>query len=167
LVQYIGTNTPYRTTAAGAYYGRPYVSAPTETATEGDVEIWEIANLTGDTHPIHIHLVNAQLLCRIPFDPLNYNGAPVFVGTPNTVRGPDATELGWKETFRMNPGEVIYLIMQFNLPGVPFILPTSPRIKAITAGQVDGDEYVYHCHILEHEEHDMMRPLVVIPKQPV
>jgi spore coat protein A len=53
----------------------------------------------------------------------------------------------------MNPGEVTTVIMQFKLPSVPFNVPVSPR--------TGGNEYVWHCHILEHEEHDMMRPLVV------
>ncbi|MGC4119754.1 MAG: multicopper oxidase domain-containing protein [Myxococcales bacterium] len=55
----------------------------------------------------------------------------------------------------MNPGEVTTVIMRFDLPQVPFLVPVSPRT---------GDyEYVWHCHILDHEEHDMMRPLVVTP----
>ena len=54
----------------------------------------------------------------------------------------------------MNPGEVTTVIMTFRLPMVPFTVPSSPR--------TGGNEYVWHCHILEHEEHDMMRPLVVM-----
>jgi spore coat protein A len=61
--------------------------------------------------------------------------------------------LGWKETVRMNPGEVTRVLMKFTLPVVPFTVPESPR--------TGGHEYVWHCHILEHEEHDMMRPLIV------
>jgi spore coat protein A len=75
-----------------------------------------------------------------------------------------ANEFGWKETVRMNPGEVTRVIMKFNLPqGLPFTVPPSPRAAAmgVTAGGT-VNEYVWHCHILEHEEHDMMRPLVVL-----
>jgi spore coat protein A len=55
----------------------------------------------------------------------------------------------------MNTGEVTTVLMKFDLPvGLPFIVPASPR--------TGGNEYVWHCHILEHEEHDMMRPLVVV-----
>ena len=68
-------------------------------------------------------------------------------------RPPDPNELGWKDTVRMNPGECTTVIMKFDLPVAPFNVPESP-----TTG---GHEYVWHCHILEHEEHDMMRPLVV------
>ena len=55
---------------------------------------------------------------------------------------------------RYHPEEVTTVIMQFKLPSVPFAVPSSLRIG--------GSEYVWHCHILEHEEHDMMRPLVVL-----
>jgi len=57
----------------------------------------------------------------------------------------------------MNPGEVTRVIMKFDLAVVPFTVPLSGRTG------VNGHEYVWHCHILEHEEHDMMRPLVVTP----
>ena len=66
-----------------------------------------------------------------------------------------ANELGWKETVRMNPGECTTIIAKFDLPKVPYDVPVSPR--------TGGHEYVWHCHILEHEEHDMMRPLIVKP----
>jgi spore coat protein A len=74
---------------------------------------------------------------------------------PGRLTLPDANEMGWKETVRMNPGEVTRVIMKFDLPTLPAVMgnPTSPR--------TGGHEYVHHCHILEHEEHDMMRPLVV------
>jgi spore coat protein A, manganese oxidase len=98
----------------------------------------------------HFHLVNVQVLGRHPFDVEDYNGTPHYT---DPARGPDRTELGWKETVRMNPGEVTTVIMRFDLPKVPFPVPSSPR--------TGGHEYVWHCHILEHEEHDMMRPLVV------
>ncbi len=148
LIQYLGTNVPG--TIKGSF-GREYISTATETPFANSTEIWEIANLTGDTHPIHFHLVNVQILNRQPFKVTQYNGVPSFTGP---ARPPDPNELGWKETVRMNPGEVTRVIMQFNLPTVPFPVPVSPR--------TGGYEYVWHCHILEHEEHDMMRPLVVI-----
>jgi spore coat protein A len=165
LIQMLGTNVA---TSSNGNFSRPYSDnngmdpsgLPTETPTAGSMEVWQIVNLTGDAHPIHIHLVNAQLLSRQPFDVDTYLNTPagstaklVLTGQP---RGPLSTELGWKETFKMNPGEVTTLIMKFDLPKVPFIVPVSPR--------TGGFEYVWHCHILEHEEHDMMRPLVVMPK---
>ena len=144
LAQLLGTNIP----DAGGY-GRMYMSASTENVTAGFTEVWQIANLSADTHPIHFHLVNAQVVSRQPFS--NYrNGTPNLAGAPLP---PPAFERGWKETVRMNPGEVTTVIMQFNLPAVPFSVPLSPR--------TGGHEFVWHCHILEHEEHDMMRPLIV------
>jgi spore coat protein A, manganese oxidase len=65
--------------------------------------------------------------------------------------------MGWKETVRMNPGTVTRVVMKFALPNVPFNVPSSPRFPGIAKAH----EYVWHCHILEHEEHDMMRPLIV------
>ena len=93
------------------------------------------------------------MLSRQPFDVRNYAGG---VAQPTSGRpiAPDANELGWKETVRMNPGEVTRVLMKFDLPAMPFTVPVSPR--------TGGHEYVWHCHILEHEEHDMMRPLVVL-----
>jgi spore coat protein A, manganese oxidase len=144
LAQLLGTNVP----VAGAY-GRAYMDASTENVTAGSMEVWQIANLTADTHPIHFHLVNVQVISRQPFS--NYrNGVPNLTGAPLP---PAADERGWKETVRMNPGEVTTVIMRFDLPSVPFAVPPSPR--------TGGHEYVWHCHILEHEEHDMMRPLIV------
>ena len=132
-------------------WGLPYLSAPTENPAAGSIEVWQIMNLTMDTHPIHFHLVNVQLIQRQPFtgDPngWSYSGPPM---------PPDPNEIGWKETVRMNPGEITTVIMQFNLPS----LPTQAMRKALSP-RTGGHEYVWHCHILEHEEHDMMRPLVV------
>ena len=111
-------------------------------------------NLTGDSHPIHFHLVNVQLLGRQPFDEEHYNGTPHYTGP---AQGPLHTELGPEGDCGMNPGEVTTVIMkkfETFAPTVPFSVPSSPR--------TGGNEYVWHCHILEHEEHDMMRPLVVM-----
>jgi len=148
LFQLVGTNT-LNPMIPGSY-GREYMDAPTENVVAGSTEVWQIANLTGDTHPIHFHLVNVQVLARQPFDVKRYAGTPLYIGP---ARNPDPTELGWKETVRMNPGEVTTVIAKFTLPTVPFSVPASPR--------TGGAEYVWHCHILEHEEHDMMRPMIV------
>jgi len=70
------------------------------------------------------------------------------------ARAPDANERGWKETIRCQPMECITVIAKFDLPNPGFIVPASAR--------TGGSEYVWHCHILEHEEHDMMRPMIVV-----
>ena len=149
LIQLLGTNVPPNNRGHG--FGSRYMDSATETPGKGDIEVWQIAKLTGDTHPIHFHLVNVQIISRQPFRVSNYNGTPTYTAA---AQPPDPSEAGWKDTVRMNPGEVTTVIMQFKLPSVPFVVPSSPR--------VGGKEYVWHCHILEHEEHDMMRPLVVL-----
>jgi len=149
LIQLLGTNVPMM--AGTEDYSRGYMDPATETPRDGKTEVWQIANLTGDTHPIHFHLVNVQILSRRPFSSYS-NGTPVYSGH---ARGPEPTELGWKETVKMHPNEVTTVIMRFDLPNVPFDVPLSQR--------TGGHEYVWHCHILEHEEHDMMRPLIVKP----
>jgi spore coat protein A len=151
LIQFLGNDQPGQVRPDGTMFGLPYMDPATETISNGDMEVWEILNLTMDAHPIHIHLTNGQLLSRRPFDADGYTGgAPKYTGG---IKAPDPNELGWKETFRMNPGETTRVLMKFDLPTVPFNVPESPR--------TGGNEYVWHCHILEHEEHDMMRPLVV------
>jgi spore coat protein A len=147
LIQLLGTDIA----VTGTDYGREYMAPATEIVEANTTEIWEIANLTGDTHPMHFHLVNVQILNRQKFD--SYDGGIANFGV-NPIVPPDPNELGWKETVRMNPDTITRVIMKFTLPKVPFAVPNSPR--------TGGHEYVWHCHILEHEEHDMMRPLVVL-----
>lgn len=161
LIQFLGTDEPVAIDGREAQFGRPYDAPPTEVINAGTTEVWEIANLTADTHPIHFHLVNVQLLSRQRFSDKTYpkgHNIPFagfaeirYLGKPTA---PDPNELGWKETVRMNPGEVTRVLMRFDLPVVAFQVPSSPR--------TGGNEYVWHCHILEHEEHDMMRPLIVL-----
>ncbi|SFJ74522.1 MULTISPECIES: multicopper oxidase family protein [unclassified Bacillus (in: firmicutes)] len=109
----------------------------TESPYNGTIEIWELYNTTPDTHPIHLHLVNFQILNRAVFtgDPTGFN---LKVGPPIP---PDPNERGWKDTVRANPGEVTRIIARFG----PFT-----------------GTYPWHCHILEHEDYDMMRPYEVL-----
>ena len=108
-------------------FARNYEDAPTEMPMAGAVEAWRISNLSGDTHPIHFHLVNVQVVSRQAFDGrrLRFHGQ---------ARPPDANERGWKETVRMNPGECTTVIMKFDLAPAPFPVPASPR--------TGGHEYV-------------------------
>jgi spore coat protein A, manganese oxidase len=153
LIQTVGTDIQNGVNNQGLpTWGRGHMDASTEYPKAGATEVWQIMNLTADTHPIHFHLVNVQLIQRQAF-----LGAPdnwTYAGDPMQ---PDPNEIGWKETVRMNPGEVTTVIMQFNLPN----LPTAAMRNAVSP-RTGGKEYVWHCHILEHEEHDMMRPLVVV-----
>jgi spore coat protein A len=147
LIQMLGTTDP----VAPGIYARAYTDPATEVVPAGATQIWDIYNLTMDTHPMHFHLVNVQVLGRAPFNARKAAFAPT-----GPFIAPDANELGFKETVRMNPGQVTRVAMRFDLPVLPAGLtaPSSPRFPG-------GHEYVWHCHILEHEEHDMMRPLIV------
>lgn len=152
LIQNMGTFTQNGVNNQGLpTWGQPYLAPSTENPYAGTTEVWQIMNLTGDTHPIHFHLANVQLIQRQPFtgnpNGWSYSGPPI---------PPEANELGWKETVRMNPGEITTVIMKFVLPD----LPTAEMRNAVSP-RTGGREYVWHCHILEHEEHDMMRPLIV------
>jgi spore coat protein A, manganese oxidase len=95
----------------------------------GTTEMWELHNFTADAHPVHLHLVQFEVLER-----QDANGV---------VRGPEAWETGRKDTVVSYPGEIT-------------------RVKATfdRAGQ-----YVWHCHILSHEDNEMMRPYSVGPVQ--
>lgn len=103
------------------------------------IEVWNIVNATVDTHPIHLHLVRFQILGRRPFE-YDQMGNIVYTG-PETP--PDDNEKGFKDTVRANPGEVTRVIARFgDFVGV----------------------YPWHCHILEHEDHEMMRPFEVVKR---
>jgi len=129
---------------------------PTEIVKPGTVETWRIFNVTADTHPIHFHYFNVRVIRREPFS--WRGGNPNISGQPLP---PDPAEQGWKETVKFNPGECTTLLVEMppvgGLSPTGVTIPDSPRIDG------GGHEYVYHCHILEHEEHDMMRPLIVQP----
>ncbi len=130
----------------------------TETPVAGDTEIWRIGNLTEDAHPIHLHLVMFQVLDRIPFDAEAYHQAQeeyLAGGTSGPPPDPltfatgppierNAWETGWKDTVIANPGEITRIIAMFDLAGL----------------------YLWHCHILEHEDNEMMRPYRVLEADP-
>jgi spore coat protein A len=153
LIQTLGTFNQNGLNNQGiTTWGRGYMDPVTESVSAGNTEVWQVMNLTGDTHPIHFHLVNVQVIQRQAFtgDPSNWsygNNLPI---------PPDDNELGWKDTVRMNPGEVTTVIMRFDLPKLP-----NAAMNNAVSPRTGGKEYVWHCHILEHEEHDMMRPLIV------
>jgi spore coat protein A len=122
----------------------------TEDPKQGATEIWSFANTTGDVHPLHIHLVRFQVLNRQAFDVPAYlqTGKIVFVGRP---MAPESNERpAAKDTVKAYPGYVTRVIQRFDLPGGLTVPP--------------GKEYLYvwHCHILEHEDNEMMRPYKLI-----
>lgn len=132
-------------------------AALTDPATEivraGSNEVWRLFNGTADTHPIHFHYFNVRVLSRQAFT-TGVGGQPLLTGNPV---GPEPIEKGWKETVRSNAGECLTVLVD-----IPKTKDLAPKGVEIPPSPRTGDhEYVWHCHILEHEEHDMMRPLIV------
>lgn len=157
-----------------------YVDPPTELLRHGQTQIWKITHNGVDTHFIHFHLFDVQVINRVGWD--------------GAIKPPDANELGWKETVRMNPLEDIIVALTPKVQTtLPWMLPNSIRPLDVTMPvgssapneftNVDptnqpatvtndltnfGFEYVWHCHILGHEENDMMRPMCLVtgPRAP-
>ncbi|WP_199770792.1 multicopper oxidase domain-containing protein [Brevibacillus laterosporus] len=143
----------------------------------GTTEDWQIVNLTNDTHPIHIHLVQLLLVYRQKLRTADYladwekrnkatpPGTPPFYVKPKKLpikpylQGkpikPTGNEKGWKDTIQMNPGEVTTIRIRFaSQDGSPY--PFDPSI---------GPGYVWHCHMIAHEDNEMMRPLKILPSK--
>lgn len=138
--------------------GLPFSAPATERPRVGSVEDWVYINLTADTHPIHTHLVTHQVVGRTPFNVDAYvdahgeaDGVPGGIDPTPFATGPmqpaDPDERGFKDTVKANPGTFTTIRARFELP------------EGVTAPQT----YVHHCHIVEHEDNDMMRPFVVEP----
>jgi FtsP/CotA-like multicopper oxidase with cupredoxin domain len=162
-----------------------FASPPTEVQLANDVygtplgilndgtQIWKIVHNGVDVHPVHWHMFEVQLINRVAWD--------------NNIREPDPNELGWKETLRVNPLQNTIVALRPILPNVPFDLPNSvrpldptmpigavldtlafsPDAQPITVVNHEinfGWEYVWHCHILAHEENDMMRTMAFAVK---
>ncbi len=113
----------------------------TEDPVLDSVEIWNLINPTDDSHPIHLHLVKFQILDRRRFQTFAYLSDKQLKFTGQPVP-PEPSEAGWKDTARAEPGMVTRIIVRFD--GYP-------------------GRYVWHCHILEHEDNEMMRPYQVRP----
>ena len=160
--------------------GFAYIDPPDEVFQRGQIQLWKITHNGVDSHPVHIHLNNAQIINRVGWD--------------GVIKPPEPYERGWKETIRMNPLESIFIAQKADLPTMPFTVPDS--IRPLNPARQLGDptgftninpktgvplgptptvnvlynyghEYVWHCHILGHEENDMMRPLKVTGIIPV
>ena len=115
--------------------GKRWEDPITEKPVLGTIEIWELVNTTVSMHPFHIHLVNFQMIDSRPFDVAQYakNGQIIYTDDAET---PDPNQMGWKDVIQAQPGTVTRIIMKF------------ARTPGIT----------YYCHILEHEDMDMMLP---------
>jgi spore coat protein A len=160
-----------------------------ELPNEGNTELWEIVNLTADSHPIHTHLTQFQLMNRQKFNmnkygkiyestfpdgefmpaygpPLAYDNNPdILGGNPDVtqylqgpVRLPDANEAGWKDTVMVPPGMVTRFVVRFT----PFDTPIDGSELYAFEPYSNTSPYVWHCHIIDHEDNEMMRPYAVI-----
>jgi spore coat protein A len=138
----------------------------TETLKWKSVEDWYFVNTTGDTHPMHTHLFTFHVMGRYDCDIEGFvaaNGGPnvpqLDVSTlapylEGELIPPDPEEAGLKETVKVNPGQVTVVRAKFSLP----------TTALNSAGQlVTPQKYVHHCHIVEHEDNDMMERVVVVP----
>ncbi len=145
---------------------RTWFQETTETPTLGSTEVWEIYNFTADAHPIHLHLVNFEILDRQHFEynvtgtqtTIQHNGTTGEAPEISDIRNLSDASVGG-EYFEAAPKDVVT-----SLPGNP-----DPEEDALPSGQmvrirahVDRPgRYVWHCHILSHEDHEMMRVLEV------
>jgi FtsP/CotA-like multicopper oxidase with cupredoxin domain len=174
----LAVELPFSTATVATTIPLSYIDHPEErldAIKEGETQIWKITHNGVDDHPVHFHLVNVQVINRVGWD--------------GTIKPPEANELGWKETLRMNPLEDVYVAVKASRPVAPFGIPSSSRLLDPaqaqgselgftqinpTTGQAPAapyanvvtsfdNEYVWHCHILGHEEFDFMRPFVFHP----
>ena len=124
--------------------GKGYDDPVTETVKLDTIEKWRFINTSDDAHPMHLHLVQFQIVERQGFNvaAMTNGGKLEFVGQP---RKPHANEAGWKDTAIVNPGDILTIVVRF---------------EGYTG------RYVFHCHMLEHEDNDMMRPYEVVPVEP-
>ena len=179
---------------------------------EGTTELWEIVNLTADAHPMHLHLVQFQVLNRQAFNTSNYAKAyatafpavpeimgclglvfcpgygpplaydsglarafgaariPLLGGNPDVipylqgpVLPPRPQESGWKDTVMAPPGTVTRLLVRFSPTSAP-VSATGTALAFPFDPYMNGDyNYVWHCHIIDHEDNEMMRPYLVLP----
>ena len=189
-----------------------------ELPNEGDTEIWEIVNLTADAHPIHLHLVQFQLIDRQSFNTNTYNAAynaafpgggwdPMLVSAcapnvfcpgygpplgygPSTASGgkyggnpdvgllakngkpvylqgkptpPDPSEQGWKDTVIAYPGQVTRISVRWAPTDLAVKTTTNLSSLYFPFNPNGGHGYVWHCHIIDHEDNEMMRPTAVSP----
>jgi FtsP/CotA-like multicopper oxidase with cupredoxin domain len=152
-----------------------YIDPPSDYWYDNQVQVFRLTHLGVDNHANHFHLANLQVVNRVDFT--------------NTMLPPRANEVGWKETIRSEPFTDIILAVRPKSMVLPFAIPRSSRLmdpttlagstaNYVQAAPVPGTptpagisnqvtdynwEYVWHCHILSHEENDMMRPIVFNP----
>jgi spore coat protein A, manganese oxidase len=132
------------TVTEGVWTEYKWMDPVTENPAVGTTEVWEFYNTTGDAHPMHIHEVTFQVVNREGLV-LDEDGEVVQpIQLDGTITPPEPWEDGWKDTVTAYPGQVTRLRLRFTNPG----------------------QFVWHCHIVEHEDNEMMRPYRIGPEQP-
>jgi FtsP/CotA-like multicopper oxidase with cupredoxin domain len=174
----LGVELPFTNVNIQTTIPLAYVDPATETIANGETQFWKITHNGVDSHPVHFHFINVQVINRVGWD--------------GTIKPIPADEVGWKETVKMHPLEdIIVAVRAKSAPPTPFGMPHSFRRPApnqlatdnhgitqidpitgnapttpYTNAPVDyGSEYVWHCHILGHEENDFMRPFIFNAKE--
>ena len=132
------------TVAAGVWTERKWMDPVTENPAVGATEVWEIYNTTADAHPMHIHEIAFEVVNREGLV-LNAEGEVAEpIQLDGNITAPEPWESGFKDTVIAYPGQVTRLKAHFTSPG----------------------QFVWHCHIVEHEDNEMMRPYRIGPPQP-
>jgi spore coat protein A len=139
----LGTVAGDPNVAPGVWTKRLWMDTVTENPAVGATEIWEIYNATGDAHPMHVHEVVYEVVNRQDIF-VNEDTHEVQVVPGSVPVLPESWESGFKDTVTAYPGQVTRIRLQFNTPG----------------------QFVWHCHIVEHEDNEMMRPFRIGPVQP-
>ena len=166
----LGVEIPFTTATIQTTIPYGFVDPATEVLKDGETQLWKITHNGVDTHAIHFHLFNVQVINRVGWD--------------GQIKPPWPEEIGWKDTVKMNPLEDIVVALQAKAPTVPFKVPNNiryldvanpagstagflgvdPNNNPVTVTNIQanfGAEYTWHCHLLGHEENDMMRPMMV------
>ena len=168
----LGVEVPFTNFTLQTTIPYGYVDPPTEIFKDGETQLWKVTHNGVDTHAIHFHLFSVQVVNRVGWDGM--------------IKPPEPNELSWKDTVRMNPLEDVIVALRPVKMSVPFQVPNSMRHLDVTMPpdmtsatiftNVDptnqpavvtnalvnfGWEYVWHCHLLGHEENDMMRPMIL------
>jgi spore coat protein A, manganese oxidase len=170
------TGNPLMVTLNGQTFNAPV----SETPRVGSTEEWMFVDTTNDAHPIHLHLVQFQVVGRQFFNVTSYtndwlalNGQPPFNHPTITLpidkylqgqpMPPNPNEHGWEDTVIAYPGMVTTIVVRF----APLTAPTTgpgaphPGVNLYPFDPTVGPGYVWHCHILDHEDNEMMRPYIV------
>lgn len=157
--------------------GQEWSAPETETPRVGSTEDWLIVGMTAGAHPVHLHLIQFQLISRQNYN-VNayvrdweiYNGPlplkrppivlpiePYLIGDPIP---PKENEIGWKDTIVTNPGQVTRIRVRYAPQDIPEGL-SEPGENYFSFDATSGVGYVWHCHLLDHEDNEMMRPMKI------